>query len=267
MCCSRIRQENELCLLIHVVGTRKDEQQLAPAWILWLNNKISQVRVFLTHALFGSLGQSWPAALLSPLQHQEWKWRFCYSVRLSKLGMFCLASRTGSLPWRRAACWKPYHEAKSLKDIIYLLASICSLYCVRQTDCACRREEMPGRKDVPLTAQSPGFLHVQHVHFCVVLNWCCTSSLAWNPWSPLLGGLWVWFCWSRLEGDVSLSARPVVLLHCCSAGAAKAPRCASPNIGLTEPGQPGLPKKLPGFEHFQGGFGVSTEFVPACWPL
>lgn len=41
-----------------------------------------------------------------------------------------------------------------------------------------------------------------------------------SPRSPLLAGLWVWLCWSRLGDQVSLSEspRPVVLLQGCSKG-------------------------------------------------
>lgn len=93
---------------------------------------------------------------------------------------------------------------------------------------AAGQEGMPGRRDVSLAAQSPGFLHVQHLHFCVALDGCCTASLA-EPLVSTAGWVVSVVLLKQTKGQVSLGARAVGLAQGCSAGAAKAPSCASPS--------------------------------------
>lgn len=129
---------------------------------------------------------------------------------------------------------------------------------------------MPGRKDAP---QLPKALICS---VCGTLpparHWTDVTLTAWPETSNLCHWLgWVWFCWSRWQGEAALCAKTVVPLHGVSAGGGTGggrhhlcPTAASASLHQ-QPGEPGLPKKTLSLEHFQVVLYVPTKFLPACW--
>lgn len=124
------------------------------------------------------------AALLSPLQHPGWTWRFCCSWASASWEV--LPGQQDRKPSVAQSCLlKSSPWSKKLRRY-YLFACLNSLSVLCQSVPA-GHEEMPGRKEVPLTAQSPALFHVQRIHS--VWHWS-DARPAW-PEPPVPTAGWV----------------------------------------------------------------------------
>lgn len=73
--------------------------------------------------------------------------------------------------------------------MIHLIAWICAFCCLRQIACAFRHAADAWKEGCTSIAQSFDLLCVWHTPSCKALDWCDTSSLAWNLQSLSLAGL------------------------------------------------------------------------------